>query len=361
MNTAEILNREHEVRLIVFDRLEREYKVNSEVPIDCLNVPARKNRLIKVINQVKRIHALKKIRGSFQPDIVYSLTNSANLANALSGIHSYGKSIVSVRGYREVKKSRIDRFMYQSADAVITVSDGLCNKLMSEYPALQKIITIYNGLDLEKIQEKSRESVTEEKNGFTFVCVGRLEEVKGQDRLLHAFSIVYRKHSNTNLLLIGDGSKRSVWKSLSRNLGLDEAVQFAGQKENPYAYLSEADVYVLPSRNEGFPGSLVEAMVCGLPVVSVDCESGPREILSDDNKKKQPASGIEEREYGILCECGDDKTAVKALADGMLRIYEQSDLREEYRNKAKKRAQDFSLEAYQKNMMDLFETVINEK
>lgn len=112
------------------------------------------------------------------------------------------------------------------------------------------------------------------------LAVGRLTRQKGFDTLLAAFAEV-RRASRARLIILGEGESRSALEALRAELQLDEEVDLPGFVPNPYPYMVRAATFVLPSRWEGFPNALVEAMALGTPVVATDCPSGPREILRD--------------------------------------------------------------------------------
>ena len=82
-------------------------------------------------------------------------------------------------------------------------------------------------------------------------------------------------------MVLGEGRERPRLERLVAELGLSEDVALPGYVENPFAWLSRAQLFILSSRYEGLPGALVQALACGCPVVSTDCPSGPREILED--------------------------------------------------------------------------------
>jgi glycosyltransferase involved in cell wall biosynthesis len=112
------------------------------------------------------------------------------------------------------------------------------------------------------------------------IGVGRLESQKDFPTLLRAFALV-RQQRPARLLILGEGSERPALEALVRELGLVDDVQLPGFVENPYAYLARAAVFALSSVYEGLPTVLIEALAIGTPVVSTDCQDGPREILDD--------------------------------------------------------------------------------
>lgn len=136
------------------------------------------------------------------------------------------------------------------------------------------------------------------------VAVGRLEHEKGFDRLIDAFANVAASYPEWGLLIAGRGSLHHALERQAGRLGLQGRVHLAGPTEDPTPTLAESDVFVLPSRFEGFGIALIEAMAAGLPVVAFDCPAGPREIVRH---------GID----GLLVPDGDIRALSAALEEVM--------------------------------------------
>ena len=130
--------------------------------------------------------------------------------------------------------------------------------------------------------------------------VGRLSDVKDYGTLVRAFALV-RERRPARLLILGEGEERPRLEALVQRLGLNESVALPGFVRNPFAYMTQAAVFVLSSRSEGSPGALIQALACGARVVATDCRNGPREILDGGR-------------FGRLVPVGD----VSALAAGIL-------------------------------------------
>src|SRR5690606_3578792 len=111
------------------------------------------------------------------------------------------------------------------------------------------------------------------------IAMGRLSPEKGFDLLIRAVALLRRQHPGCSLTILGDGPEREPLEGLAEELGVAEAVSFGGQVRDPAAHLVRGDIFVLPSRFEGFPNALLEAMACGLAVVAADCPSGPRQLV----------------------------------------------------------------------------------
>jgi glycosyltransferase involved in cell wall biosynthesis len=134
------------------------------------------------------------------------------------------------------------------------------------------------------------------------ITVGRIDANKGQQVVLEAIAnhLDEDLRSRIQWHVIGQGEGEAALRERVARLGLDEVVRFEGFQANPYAWYRAADLLILPSYTEGSPNVLVEAAACGLPVLSTDCPSGPRELL-------------EEGRWGTLVPVGD----AEAIAAGI--------------------------------------------
>jgi glycosyltransferase involved in cell wall biosynthesis len=112
------------------------------------------------------------------------------------------------------------------------------------------------------------------------ISAGRLEKAKDFHTLIRAFSIL-RSKRDAKLIILGEGSERNSLTQLVSSLGLPEHVDLHGFVDNPHKYIKRAKVFALSSAWEGLPTVLIEALACGVAIVSTDCKSGPREILLD--------------------------------------------------------------------------------
>jgi glycosyltransferase involved in cell wall biosynthesis len=198
------------------------------------------------------------------------------------------------------------RWLYPLASGVIANSKGVAKDLISHSNLeRRKIFIISNGLNVDLALEKSREPVDHaffnRKTIPVIVSVGRLSVEKDFSTLILAFKKVLLSRE-AHLLILGEGSLRRELEGLIRRLGLEGRADLPGFVHNPYKYVCRSEVFVLSSLYEGFPNSLLEAMVVGTPVVATDCQSGPREILEDGR-------------YGALVRLGDvDEMAQAILA-----------------------------------------------
>lgn len=172
---------------------------------------------------------------------------------------------------------------YRWADALVAVSQGVADDLVDvcKIPA-RRVEVIFNPGATPDVLRKA--SIPLEHAWFgqdqppVLVAVGRLYPQKDFENLLHAFARV-RKDRHVRLIILGEGPERERLEALIERLNIGDDVQLPGFVDNPYQYMARAAAFVLSSRFEGLPTVLVEALMCGVPLISTDCPSGPREIL----------------------------------------------------------------------------------
>lgn len=200
----------------------------------------------------------------------------------------------------------LKRLLYSSAESIVTISDGVAKDL-AEVTGIDEseFTTIYNPAFDPEIQRKAEEPVEhewfEEGRNEIVIAVGSLKPAKDYATLIRAIHRL-QDTKDTYLVILGDGQNKDNLIELSKGLGIRNRVSFPGFVDNPYAYITKANVLVLSSAWEGFGNVLVEAMACGTPVVSTDCPGGPSEILN-------------EGEYGPLVPVGDEKEMARVIEE----------------------------------------------
>lgn len=216
--------------------------------------------------------------------------------------HKY-KVIISERNYPSLQygkpnlQSKINallvKFFYPKADLVISNANASAKDLVANFgikPSKMKVV--FNPIDFKSIQEL--ESVTKfDGSYFNLVSVGRLQPVKNHEFLINAIKDI----DNVRLYIIGEGELKLKLQNQIKKLKLEDRVYLLGYKSKPFRYIKNADLFVFGSLHEGFPNVLLEAMACGLPILSTNCKSGPDEIMELD---KVHMDDIMFTKYGIL-------------------------------------------------------------
>jgi glycosyltransferase involved in cell wall biosynthesis len=200
---------------------------------------------------------------------------------------------------------RLIKRFYPWANGIVAVSHGVSDdlaRLMGVSP--ERIQVIYNpSVVRAEVQQKAAAPLDHPwfKLGQppVILAVGRLQVQKDYPTLIRAFAQVRRKRP-ARLLILGEGRERPMLEAYIQELGLERDVCLPGFVTNPYAYMARASLFVLSSRWEGLPTVLIEALCCGVPAVSTDCPSGPREILRDG-------------EYGRLVAVGEADALARAI------------------------------------------------
>ena len=172
---------------------------------------------------------------------------------------------------------------HKLADDVATVSNGAADDLARTLGIeREKIHVIYNPVVTPSLLRAGAASLShpwlEPGAPPVVLGVGRLSRQKDFATLVRAFAQV-RQRRAARLMILGQGEERDSLEALARALGVADDVSLPGFVANPYAYMSRVAVVVLSSQWEGLPAVLIESLALGTPVVSTDCESGPREIL----------------------------------------------------------------------------------
>jgi len=226
---------------------------------------------------------------------------------------------------------RLVRWSYPLADGIVAISRSVADDLSSLIgSASKKISVIYNPIDLEEIAAMAVEPVPHPwligPDVPVVIAVGRLAAEKDFKLLIDAFAKLRSKRS-ARLIILGEGEQRNYLSEHVRNVALESDVSLPGFVANPFAWMKRASVFVLSSKYEGLSNALIEAMACGIPVVSADC-GGPAEIL-------------ENGKWGKLVPVGDSDALAEAIEATL-----DADVRPNVRQRAGDFSTDRALDAY---------------
>jgi glycosyltransferase involved in cell wall biosynthesis len=316
------------------------------------------NKRIKVIDlnvsrSKKCIPGLASYLKDQSPQILITANTHLNcvaLAAKLLSRNTRTKLIVSEHadvssrfGYKTLQSRFMNRsvpkMLYPGAANIVAVSQGVSNSIVENFKLdASKVTTIWNPVITESMLSKAEEPMEDplfKKNrGYKIIIgVGRLKQQKNFPLLVEAFSML-NKDLSVKLVILGEGPDRKMLEALVNEKGLQNDIFLPGLKNNPYKYLKNSDLFVLSSLWEGLPTVLIEALSCGLNVVSTDCPSGPAEIIDYAGK-------------GLLIPSRDAKAMVIAIE----KLLQDS-------NHTKPRLEAFELPFVIDRYVELFESVL---
>jgi GalNAc-alpha-(1->4)-GalNAc-alpha-(1->3)-diNAcBac-PP-undecaprenol alpha-1,4-N-acetyl-D-galactosaminyltransferase len=286
----------HDIHLLTLYPQEDFYQVSDAVIRWRLNM-VYSGHIKKVVNEIR---TLIKMRGriiSLQPDFVLSIGYQFNvlaiMATRLTGIPVF----ISDRSNLKVKLPLITRIgrklLYRWAKGVIAQTES-AKKLIEKGLKNKNVAVIHNPLrEINVTGAASRERI--------ILNVGRLVREKGQEHLLEVFAKL--DAPGWRLVILGEGPLRKTLEQKACKLRIEGRVEFPGAVKDMDRWLAKASIFVLSSLSEGFPNALCEAMAAGLPCISFDCDTGPRDI-------------IENGKNGLLVPVGDRQklqTAISSL------------------------------------------------
>lgn len=345
-----------------------------------LHVPGGESWIGKVFRFVQRVVRLRRIKREFRPDLSISFLEGADYVNLLSasgdriifyvhGSKLYDQNVHGALG--AIRKKLLIPMCYRRADAILVVN----RRLQEEYRTAFGLgsIPFYefpNFYDFQKLTQQAQEPVGSELDQFfqrhsVMGIMGRLAEEKGIVPFIHFLPTLMSRHPNARLMLIGDGPEKSRIETAAAALGLtvaevsidggkvpDAAILFMNYQLNPYRLLVRCRLLALPSRNEGMPNSLVEAMGLGVPVAAAHCPYGPAELLSPS--QSPPAMWPKVAENGLLLPVPDPAGSAREIwVDALTTLLNDSALQDNLREAGKRFALNFSAEAAAKRWMKL--------
>lgn len=292
---------------------------------------------------------LKEVIRDVHPDIVVSIANSMNVMKEIYKASKGARLIIEshetyfsamkepnlqhpilrmvAKLYDRQNLKYINRF-----DRIVTLTQGDADEW--EKHVSTKIEVIPNPLTIPP------SVLITEKTKFRMIAVGRLEEVKGFDKLIKAFAVIADKCPQWRLDIFGKGSCKDSLLSLITDQHLENRISILPPTSDIYAEYQNSDFYVLSSHHEGLGMVLLEAMACGIPCVSYNCDYGPKVLITDS--------------IGILVEEG----SINKLAEAMLWMIEHPQERIEMGKRARKAVGKYEKEEIMHTWEELFNSLL---
>ncbi len=314
-------DRGHEVRLVptYSARGTCAYPLSSAVTVEFLaDRVARTDRRPDV--QLRRLYEVRKLVKEFKPDVIVSFLSRVNISVLLA---TWGLNIPVVVCERTYPPSvpnswtlRLSRrWLYPRAEAVVMQTDKGVAWVTQHCPGARglKIANpVVYPVPAGREQLKVEDIVSD--TDQVALAVGRLHPLKRFDLLLHAFAEASAQLPNWRLVVLGEGEERQRLRALAIELGVSDRVSLPGIAGNMSDWYHRADLFVMTSAYEGFPNALLEAMAHGVAVISVDCDTGPAEIVQSGHN-------------GLLVPMGD---GAQGVAKAMKTLMDDSSARARY-------------------------------
>ena len=308
----------------------------------------------------RRVLWIRAVKKTWRPDVSISFLPGPDMMNVLSGTKV--PAVISIRRAKppagaadpaERLKWLSDLFAARLAAGTVAVSGGILRELRERTGLSEDRSTcIYNGLDLQQIRKQAAALPEQEAflrfraaHPMLLVSAGRLTAQKGQIHLIRAFRQIRERHPEAGLVIFGEGGLRNALEACIRDLGLQEHVLLAGETRELPSCLVRSDLFVMSSLFEGFSNAMLEAMALGLPVISADCPTGPRELLAPETDPARKAEAPEYASFGVLTPpMSGGKKAEEAFAGAVMRLLEEPALLAHYRRQSLRRAEAYSME-----------------
>ena len=230
---------------------------------------------------------------------------------------------------KNILVTKYEEYVLKKYDKIIVLTNEDKEKWNEKY----SIEVIYNPLTFFP------QNISNLKNK-KIISVGRLEEQKGYDILIDVWNIVSKKYPDWILEIYGEGSERENLQNKINKLGLEKSFLLKGATKDIQDKYLESSIYVMSSRYEGMPMVLLEAMACGLPIVSFNCPCGPKDIIKD-------------KEDGFLIPFGD----IELMAEKIEELIIDEEKRKLFGKNAKRNVQRFSQDKIMNQWQELFENL----
>lgn len=340
-NLAEYFYSEgYRVTMVTKVRDEKEYELNPGIRRIIADITPEEETGSRIRNLFARISKLKRIWKEVKPDVIVSFIRKNNLMAIASAAPLGIPVIVSVRSApeRELKGFGFKTISFllfrQAAGIVLQTREAynffpgyirakavvLPNSINPDFLKASEELTLATTINHDKkmtVDDRIPSSVKEKR----IITVGRIDDNKNQRLLVEAYVKIADHYPDWSLELIGDGSGRQALEEYVSTLPCKDRISFTGAVDDVARRMSEASIFVLPSKIEGMPNALIEAMVMGIACISTDCPcGGPRDLIATDETN------------GILVPVDN----VDAMAMALKRLITNDTLRESMGDNARK-------------------------
>lgn len=295
------------------------YPLDSRVDLVYLASAVRGNGKTP-LGYLKRLLALRRLICARKPDVVISFLSNVNVSAVIATGGLKIPLLICERtdpSVMPMSKSLLlaTQLFYRFADVLVVQTQAVALKVASIFPGLKSIRSIANPVPEDVFLLSRQESGNARK---ILLSLGRITDEKQVHLIVEAFLKIHNQFKDWDLHIYGDGPVKAMLEKIVQESGVTNRIFLKGNTTAPWSVMSGADAFVMASKVEGFPNALLEAMAIGLPCVSFDCPSGPRDISNNG-------------EYALLVPAGD----VAGLSTALGNLFGDEKLRLELGRKAR--------------------------
>ncbi|MDC1371421.1 glycosyltransferase [Flavobacteriaceae bacterium] len=278
-----------------------------------------------------------------------------NKSKSISVQHSHASNTYRTNSIKDIASRFLIKNLISKSDIIYTVSELMKIDLTEKFNiSSNKIFNVKNPIDLNDISYKIKEPLNDLSvfGKFTFITMGSFVKRKNHELIIKAAKLI--ADLDFKIIIMGRGSLKNHYYKLIQDLNLKNKISVIDFNNNPFNVLSKCDCLINSSDEEGLPMAILEGLACELAIISSDCLSGPREILSPKSVlKTQITDKLEYSKYGILFPVSNIELLAKAMRD----IITNNELKKSYKSISYKRAEFYSVEnvyeLYKKHLLNL--------
>jgi len=305
-----------------------------------INLGKLKGKTNGLLNKIKRFHHFNKCMKQNDFDFIIDFRFRRKIIQELL----IAKFVYRAKTMFTVHHSKIHeympnfspltRLMYSNSHAIVSIAKSMENKIKDKHK-LENVVNIFNPIDIPFILDKAKEDI--ELKFDYIIGAGHFDtNIKQFDLLIKAYAESILPKKEIHLVILGVGKLKEHLLAIARELNVEQYIHLIGFKDNPFKYMRRAKYFVLSSKIEGFPMVLLEALACSTPVVAFDCQTGPNEMIINN-------------ENGLLIE---DQNFNK-LIEGMNTLVKDEELYLNCKKNALASVKRFSIDVIGKQWLDL--------